>query len=75
MLEANYLSILLKPNYEKAINTPQDILDRGLNLIYTPGTESYVVEYQNSPYEITRRLAEMTIVPKVIFCYLEKFPL
>ena len=67
MLEANYLTILLKPNYEKAIDTAQDILDRSLTVIYTPGSESFVVESKNSPYEINRRLAERTIVPKVIF--------
>ena len=67
MLEANYLTILLAPNYEKAIDTPQDILDRGLEVIYPPGMQSAVETYKNSPYKTIRDLAEMTIVPKVRF--------
>ena len=67
MLEANYLTILLAPNYEKAIDTPQDILDLGLTVIYPPGYGSSLVTYKNSPAKIDRDLAEMTIVAKVIF--------
>ena len=67
MLEANYLTMLLKPNYEKAIDTAQDVLDTGLTVIYAPGTESMVEVLKNSPAKITRELAERTIVPKVIF--------
>ena len=67
MLEANYLTMLLKPNYEKAIDTAQDVLDTGLTVIYAPGTESMVEVLKNSPAKITRELAERTIVSKVIF--------
>ena len=64
MLEANYLSILLKPNYEKAIDTAQDVLDRGLTIIEYPGAEAIVEIMKNSPSNITRELAERTIVCK-----------
>ena len=64
--EASFLSILLKPTYEKAIDTAQDVLDRGLSVILNPGSESYVVEKKNSLSNITRRLVERTIVTKVI---------
>ena len=67
MLEANYLTILLAPNYEKAIDTAQDILDRGLEVIYPPWSESSVEAFKNSPAKIDRDLAERTIVAKVIF--------
>ena len=60
--------MLIKPVYETPINTAQDVLDRGLPVIYTPGTESKVEIEKNSPSSITRQLAERTIVPKVIFC-------
>ena len=69
MLEANYLTILLKPSYEKAIDTAQDVIDRGLTLIKGPGTESKVEILKNSPSNITRTLAERTIVAKVIFSF------
>ena len=67
MLEANYLSILLKPNYGKAVDTPQDVLDRGLTVIGDFGGESMVETMKNSPVKFHRELAEMTIVAKVIF--------
>ena len=63
-----FLEILMKPNYEKPVDTAQDVLDRGLTIISTPGTGSTVEIMKNSPFPITRRLAEMTVVPKVIFC-------
>ena len=49
MLEANYLNILITPNYEKAIDSAEDILARGLSVIYPPGTESSVELLKNSP--------------------------
>ena len=71
MLEANFLTILLKPVYEKPIDTAQDVLDRGLTLISSPYDDSIVEKMKKSPFYITRTLAERTIVPKVIFCCTE----
>ena len=67
MFEANFLAILLKPNYEKAIDTAQEVLDSGLSVISYPGAESTVEINKNSHSNITRKLAERTIVTKVIF--------
>ena len=72
MFEANYLTTLMSPNYEKAIDTPEDILDRGLTVISPPWTESTVNELRNSPFFLTRTLAERTVVAKVIFSDLLK---
>ena len=66
MLEANFLSILLKPVYEKPVDTAENVLDRNLTLISTPGTESIVKMLMNSPNYITRTLAERAIVAIVI---------
>ena len=66
MLEANYLTILLKPNYEKPVDSAHDVLDRGLKIIYEQGTESVQSMLLNSPSNITRKLAEATVVPEVI---------
>ena len=68
MFESTYLSMLMKPVYETPINTVQDVLDRGLTVIYDPGYESEIEILKNSPSNITRQLAERTIVPKVLFC-------
>ena len=67
MLEANYLTILLKPSYEKPIDSAQDVLDRNLTVVFVPWKESIVEIMKNSPFYITRTLAERTIVAKVIF--------
>ena len=67
MFESNYLTMLMKPTYEKPVDTAEDIIDRGVKIIYIPGTESLVEIEKNSPYYITRTIAERTIVPKVIF--------
>ena len=64
MFEANFLTILLTPNYEKAIDTAEDVMNRNLTVIYGPGYESIVEIFKNSPSNITRTLAERTIVCK-----------
>ena len=60
--------MLMKPIYETPINTAQDVLNRGLPVIYYPRTESAVEIEKNSQSYITRQLAERGIVPKVKFC-------
>ena len=67
MFESTFFSMLIKPVYETPINTTQDVLDRGLRVIFLPGGESLMEILKNSPSSITRQLAERTIVPKVIF--------
>ena len=54
MLESNYFTMLVKTNYEKPIDTAQDIIDRGLPNIYRPGAESYVEGERNSSSEMLR---------------------
>ena len=66
MFEANYLTILLKPNYEKPVDTAQDILDRGLTIIKAPFRKSALDADKISRLKITRDLAERTIIPEVI---------
>ena len=66
MLEANFLTMLLKPNYEKPVDTAQDIIDKGLTVIYLPSTKSKLEAEKNSPLKITRDIAERTIITQVI---------
>ena len=65
MLECNYLTILLKANYENPVDTVEDVLDRGLKVINGPGRESIVEKNKKSPFDITRRIAELTTVAHV----------
>ena len=71
-LESNYLTLLLKQNYEKPVDTPQDILDKGLEVLWPPGYD--VISLERSPTSTMRALAERVFVPKVIFfCFKKSF--
>ena len=65
MLESNYLTMLVKPTYEKPVDTAQDVLERGLGVIWSPGIESIKEEMEKSPFKLTRELAEIAVVAKV----------
>ena len=41
ILECNYLSVLVKPNYERFIDTSLDIIDMNLTIIWPPGREGF----------------------------------
>ena len=65
--ECNLLDILLKTNYEKPVDSAQDVLDRNLTNISPPGFGSEMIDLiMNSQSEIHRKIAERTVVPKVI---------
>ena len=68
MFQSEYLTMLIKPIYEKPIDTAQDVLDRGLTVIWPPGLDSDHEYWKNSPSKIRRQFAERIIVAKVIFC-------
>ena len=73
MFEANFLSSLLKPNYGKFVDTAEDIIGMGLSVQKGPNTaQSTVDRWKNSTSLIIRQLAERTIIPAVIFIYIEK---
>ena len=73
MFLSNYLAILMKSNYEKPVDTAKDVLDRGLTVLKSPGSLGIVENLKNSPFYITRKLAERTVVAKVIFFFYGKF--
>ena len=67
MFESTYLTMLMKPTYEKPVDSAEDVIDRGLRVIKITGTESIVKILLNSPFYNIRTLAERTTVAKVIF--------
>ena len=75
MLECNYLTMLLKTNYEKPVDSAEDIIDRGLKVISGPGVESMVEMLKNSPLPLIRAFAERTVVPKVTFSNPVPYPI
>ena len=64
-LTSNYLSVLIKPSYQKPVETSEDVIARKLTIIDSPGKESIVEAAKNSPYPIVRQLAELRYVTKV----------
>ena len=65
-LTSNYLSVLIKPSYDKPVETSEDVIAWNLTIIDIPGTESNVETDKKSPIPIVRELAERTLVAKVL---------
>ena len=67
-LECNYLTILVKPNYEKPVDTAKDVLDRGLTVVWYPYYEEWREMLLNQNLSKTSKdLAEITYVSKVSY--------
>ena len=66
MFESIYLTMLVKPIYEKPLDTAEDIIDSGLNILAGPGSEAIISLMKNSPSIIAQTFAERTIIPEVI---------
>ena len=65
--ECNFLDILVRPVYEKPVDTPEDIIERGLTILYNPGSEAMKNAMLNSDNKLDRDLAALTYVTKVNF--------
>ena len=70
ILECNYLTTILKPVYEKPIDTAEDIIERGITIINVPGRESMVEVQKGSPFWLARKLAENMYVAKVSLVFI-----
>ena len=66
ILECNYLTVLVKPNYERFIDSSSDIIEMNLTILWPPGREGLVQTFRNSPSSIAKDLADRSYVPKVI---------
>ena len=64
-LECNFLTILLKPNYEKFVDTAEDVLDMGLAIVKIPGGEAILEKTKKSSSSLTRELSAISTVTKV----------
>ena len=60
----NYLSVLLKPSYEKAVETVDDVIERGLIPIYTPGGDIFKQMLANSEDPRFQQLSEVVVIAK-----------
>ena len=65
ILECNYLTVLVKPVYEKPVDTAEDVIERGLTIITNPDSGSLVETAKKSPFESVRQMAELSYVSTV----------
>ena len=65
MLESNYLSILIKPTYGKPLDTVEDILDRGFQLLLRNGQNATIEQMKISPSPGIRQLADTLVMAMV----------
>ena len=65
MLTCNYLTVLVKPTYDKPFDTSEEVIAAGLTIIGIPGTEANVRIMEVSDSHITRSLAGLMYTPKV----------
>ena len=70
ILECNYLTVLVKPVYEKPVDTAEDIIERGIKVLQGPASGSMVEINKKSPFPLTRALAEIAYVTKVVILQL-----
>ena len=66
ILECNYLTVLIAPVYEKPIDTAEDIIERGVRILWEDGQRSWVEELKKSSIPLVRQLAERAYIAKVI---------
>ena len=57
--------MLVKPVYEKPVDTAEDIIERGLTIILDPYAGSVVETEKKSPFESVRQMAELSYVSTV----------
>ena len=72
-LTSNYLPVLIKPSYQKPVETSEDVIARNLTIINIPGTESMVEVDKKSPIPIVRELAKIRQVAQVSVCNINKY--
>ena len=73
MLESNYLGILVKPSYEKPMDTALDVLDRGVTILWYPYYDWYKeMQLTQNESKVLRDLAENVYVARVRKIFLIK---
>ena len=63
-LLCNFLTVLLRPSYEKPVDTTADIIERNIKLILFPGAEGWIEYYAASPDPICQELSQRFVTAK-----------
>ena len=61
-LLANYLSVLLRPDFEKPVETAEDLIERDLTPFYQPGRDFLIQFFAESPSPSFRQLSKTLII-------------
>ena len=70
---ANFLTVLLRPNYEKPVNSAKDIIDRRMIPFVDDGAYFYRDYLVRSPNPLYQQLGEIVVIPKDYGEVLEMF--
>ena len=63
---ANFLTVLLRPQYEKPVDSVQDIIERGM-ITFVPDASYYWKDFLlQSPNPLYQKLGDMCVVPKIL---------
>ena len=63
-LLCNFLTVLLRPRYEKPVETTADIIERNITLILFPAAEGWIEYYAASPDPICHELSRRFVTAK-----------
>ena len=63
-LLTNFLTVLIKPKYEKAVDTAADVLNRNITIVRFPGGESWIHYFANSADPVYRNLSQKIVIAK-----------
>ena len=70
-LLSNYLSVLLKPEFEKPADTFADLIERNITLFHLPGSVRYIKFFENSADPSTQEMSRRIIFAKDIPEYIQ----
>ena len=62
----NFLTVLLRPSYEKPVETAGDLLNRNITPFHNPIGKIFIPLFENSPYpEYTTKYPGKWLLPKI----------
>ena len=64
IIMSNYLTVLLKPSYEKPVESVDDVIDRGLIPFYIPGGGIFKQMLADSEDPRYQYLSEIVVIAK-----------
>ena len=61
---SNYLTVLLKPDYETPVDTTADLFARDMTPFYKPGAQFYIQYFADSPDPVYQELSRRLVIPE-----------